>query len=177
MINLAGNFLHYILLYLVMAKKIAYTLSLAFCLFGLSFCKKPKEPDYIDFQHLKLAKAGLDRSMITFDLRYYNPNSFRMQLKEAQVDVYFNNKFVGHSTLDSLINIPKQDTFSIPVAMEVKLKDLLANAAQLLLNPDVMVKLNGNARLGKGGIFVNVPINYEGKQRIDLLGRDSTSMK
>ncbi len=174
---MAGNFLHYSLLYLVMVKKTLYTLSLAFCLFGLSFCKKPKEPDYIDFQHLHLAKAGLDRSLITFDLRYYNPNSFRMQLKEAQVDVYFNDKFVGHSVLDTLIHIPSKDTFLIPVSMEVKLKDLLSNAAQLLLNPDVMVKLNGNAKLGKSGIFVNVPINYEGKQRIDLLGRDSTSMK
>ena len=160
-----------------MAKKNLYLLTLAFCLFGLSFCKRPKEPDYIDFQHLRLAKAGLDQSRITFDLRYYNPNNFRMQLKEARVDVYFNDKFVGNSVLDTLIEIPKADTFLIPVAMDVKLKSLLANAAQLLLNPDVMVKLNGNAKVGRGGIFVNVPINYEGKQRIDIFGRDSTSMR
>jgi LEA14-like dessication related protein len=160
-----------------MANKSLFAAILASCLFGLSFCGKPKTPDYIDFQHLRLAKAGLDRSVITFDLRYYNPNNFKMQLKEAQVDVYFNDKFVGHSVLDSLINIPKKDTFFIPVSMEVKLKNVLSNAAQLLLNPDVMVKLNGNARVGKGGIFVNVPINYEGKQRIDLFARDSTTLK
>ena len=100
-----------------------------------------------------------------------------MQLKEAQVDVFFNDKFVGHSVLDSLIEIPKADTFLIPVSMDVKLKSLLANAAQLLLNPDVMVRLNGNARVGKGGVFVNVPIKYEGKQRIDIFGRDSTNLK
>jgi hypothetical protein len=100
-----------------------------------------------------------------------------MQLKTAQVDVFFNEKFVGHSVLDTLINIPKADTFLIPVSMDVKLKNLLSNAAQLLLNPDVMVKLNGNAKIGRGGIFVNVPINYEGKQRIDLLGRDSAYLK
>ena len=160
-----------------MANKPTLLLALALCLFGLSFCKRPKEPDYIDFQHLRLAKAGLDQSRITFDLRYYNPNDFRMQLKEAQVDVYFNDKFVGHSVLDTLIEIPKKDTFLIPVSMDVKLKNLLANAAQLLLNPDVNVRLNGNARVGKGGIFVNVPINYEGKQRIDIFARDSTYLK
>lgn len=150
---------------------------MAVCLFGLSFCKKPKQPDYIDFQHLRLAKAGLDQSRITFDLRYYNPNNFGVQLKEVKVDVYFNNKFVGHSVLDTVINVPKKDTFLIPVYMDVKLKDLLANAAQLLLKPDVMVKLNGNARVSKGGISMNVPINYEGKQRLDLFGRDSTTSK
>lgn len=100
-----------------------------------------------------------------------------MQLKAAQVDVFFNDKFVGHSVLDTLINIPQKDTFFIPVYMDVKLKSLLANAAQLLLNPDVLVKLNGNAKVGKGGIFVNVPINYEGKQRIDIFARDSTYLK
>lgn len=150
---------------------------MAFCLFGLSFCGKPKQPDYIDFQHLRLAKAGLDQSRITFDLRYYNPNNFGVQLKEAQVDVFFNDKFIGHSVLDTVISVPKKDTFLIPVYMDVKLKNLVSNAAQLLLNPDVMVRLDGNARVSKGGISMNVPIKYEGKQRIDLFARDSTSLR
>lgn len=147
------------------------------CLFGLSFCGKPKEPDYIDFRHLRLAKASLDESVVTFDLRYYNPNNFRMQLKRADVDIYFNDKFLGHSVLDTTIDIPRRDTFLVPVSMNVKLKNAVTNVVQLLLNPDVMVKLSGSARLGKGGIFINVPISYEGKQRIDLLGRDSTRLQ
>lgn len=150
-----------------------YPLLLVLCLFGLSFCGKPKQPDYIDFQNLRVQKAALDRSTITFDLRYFNPNNFRLQLKEASVDVYFNDKYVGRSVLDSLIQIPARDTFLIPASMEVDVKSLVKNAVQLLLNPDVMVKLDGEARVGKGGVFFNVPINYEGKQRIDLLGRDS----
>lgn len=160
-----------------MATKLYSLLLVASCLFGLSNCGKPKEPDYIDFQNLRLKKAGLDQSVITFDLRYYNPNNFKLQLKEAEVDIYFNDKFLGHSTLDTFIDIPKLDTFFIPVSLDVKLKNLISNAAQLLLNPDVMVKLQGNAKVGKGGIFVNVPIKYEGKQRIDLLGRDSTGSR
>lgn len=160
-----------------MAKKSLYYLLLLACLFGLSFCGKPKQPDYIDFQHLKLHKAGLNQSVITFDLRYFNPNSYRLQLKQASVDVYFNDKYVGHSSLDSLIQVPAKDTFMIPVSMQIDMKSLVKNAMQLLMNPDVMVKLNGNAKVGKGGIFINVPINYEGKQRIDILGRDSTGLK
>lgn len=147
------------------------------CLFGLTFCGKPKEPDYIDFQNLRLKKASLEQAVITFDLRYYNPNNYRIQLRKVDVDIYFNDKYLGHSVLDSLITIPRRDTFFIPVAMQVELKNVMANAVQLLLNPEVMVKLKGNARVGKAGVFVNMPINYEGKKRIDLLGRDSTSMR
>jgi len=147
------------------------------CLFGLTFCGKPKAPDYIDFQHLRLKKAGLDQAVITFDLRYYNPNNFNIQLKKVDVDIYFNDKYLGHSMLDSLIHIPKRDTFFIPVSMQIQFKNVMVNAVQLLLNPEVMVKLVGNARVGKAGVFINMPINYEGKKRIDLLGRDSTATK
>jgi LEA14-like dessication related protein len=157
-----------------MVKKSLFLILMATCLFGLSFCGKPKQPDYIDFQHLKIKKAGLNQSVITFDLRYFNPNSYRLQLKQSSVDVYFNDKFVGHSSLDSLIHIPARDTFLIPVSMQLDMKSLVKNAVQLLMNPDVMVKLNGNAKVGKGGIFINVPINYEGKQRIDIFARDSS---
>lgn len=160
-----------------MIKKALYLPLLALCLFGLSFCGKPKQPDYIDFQNLKLHKAGLNQSVITFDLRYFNPNNYKLQLKQAAVDVYFNEKYVGHSELDSLIHIPARDTFFIPASMQLEMKSLVKNAVQLLMNPDVMVKLTGNARVGKGGIFINVPISYEGKQRIDIFGRDSTLVK
>ena len=160
-----------------MGKNALYYAIALTCLFGLTFCGKPKEPDYIDFQNLRLKKAGLDQAVITFDLRYFNPNKFRVQLRKAEVDIYFNNKFLGHSVLDTTIDIPKLDTFAIPVSMNIKLKDAFSNAVQLLLNPDVMVKLKGNARVSKGGISMNIPIDYEGKKRIDLLGRDSTVLK
>ena len=160
-----------------MGKNALYLLTLLFCLFGLTFCGKPKEPDYIDFQNLRLKKAALDQAVITFDLRYFNPNKFGVQLRKAEVDIYFNNKFLGHSVLDTIINVPKRDTFSVPVSMQVKLKDAFSNAVQLLLNPNVMVKLNGSARVSKGAITMNVPINYEGMKRIDLLARDSTMLK
>ncbi|HEX6193640.1 MAG TPA: LEA type 2 family protein [Chitinophagaceae bacterium] len=124
-----------------------------------------------------MKKAGFDQAVITFDLRYFNPNKFHVQLRKAEVDIYFNNKFLGNSTLDTVIDIPKRDTFSVPVSMQIKLKDAFSNAVQLLLNPNVMVKLNGNARVSKGAITMNVPITYEGMKRIDLLGRDSASLK
>jgi hypothetical protein len=36
------------------------------------------------------------------------------------------------------------------------------------------VKVQGNAKAGRGGIFVNIPINYQGTQRIQLSRTDTT---
>jgi hypothetical protein len=34
---------------------------------------------------------------------------------------------------------------------------------------EVMLRVEGKAKVGKGAIFINYPIRYEGKQRVDSL--------
>jgi LEA14-like dessication related protein len=110
----------------------------------------------------------MSESVISADLRYYNPNNFRLKLKEGELDVSVNDTYMGHSKLDTLLEIPRLDTFSIPVKLKVDVKTLLSKAASVLLTNEMVVKLDGNAKLGKSGIYFNVPIHYEGKQRLDL---------
>ena len=88
--------------------------------------------------------------------------------------MFVNDKFVGHSTLDTLIHIPAQDTFYLPISLKLNLGDLFKNALQLFLNPEVKLKVQGKAKVGKGGFYKNFPISYEGKQRIDELLKDTS---
>jgi LEA14-like dessication related protein len=137
-------------------------------------CKKAKEPEYIDMENLHVSKAGISESIVGADLKYYNPNSFDLQLRKANLDVYVNEKYVGHSDLDTLIQIPAKDTFYVPITMKLNLGDLLKNAVQLFLDPEVKLKIEGTARVGKSGIYKNIPVSYEGKERIDVLMKDSS---
>ena len=137
-------------------------------------CAKPKEPQYLDIENLQVLKAGLSESIVGADLKYYNPNSYKLQLRKANLDLYVNDKYVGHSDLDTLIHIPALDTFYVPITMKLNLGDLVKNAVQLLLNPEVKLKIQGSAKVGKSGIYKNFPVNYEGKERIDVLLKDST---
>lgn len=158
-----------------MKKPGIYTL-LLFGMAGIISCGKPKAPEYINFDNVRVEKLGLSESKVGVDVRFYNPNPFNIQLRSADFDVFFNDKFVGHSTLDTLIRIPKLDTFYIPVDMKVNVKDLMKNAVQLLLNPEVAIRVKGSAKVGKGGLFKNFPIDYEGTQRVDVLMRDTSLM-
>lgn len=89
-------------------------------------------------------------------------------MKRAEVDVYVNSNFFGHSILDSTIKIPRKDTFYLPVQMTVN----MANTAIGLIQTfgggqqEVMIKLDGKARIGRGGFFINYPIKYEGPQKL-----------
>jgi LEA14-like dessication related protein len=153
--------------------------------FGLSYlvgivlivaigCTKPKEPQYISFENLQVTKVGLSESIVGADLKYYNPNGFNLELKKANVDVYINDKYVGHSDLDTLIHIPAKDTFYVPVSMKLKLGDLFKYAVQWFLDPEVKVKVEGTAKVGRSGIFKNFPVNYESKEKIDVLLKDTS---
>jgi LEA14-like dessication related protein len=131
-------------------------------------CSKPQPPSYVGYENFRLEKASVANSILATDVKLYNPNSYDLQLKSASVDVYLNDRFFGHSNVDSLIVLPGKDTATFPLRMQASAKDILRNGASLLMNPEVKLRITGNAKAGKGGIFINVPINYEGMQRIDL---------
>lgn len=143
------------------------TTLLACLVFGLASCKQPQIPEYQAFENFSISKIGLSETVVTADLKYYNPNSYALSLKHADLDIAINDRPVGKSILDTLISIPRQDTFYLPVSMKVNVKQLFNNALSLLLNNEIDVKVTGSVKLGKSGVYFNMPVNYSGKQKIE----------
>ena len=152
---------------MIRIRKTGYLLMIAGMLAGAS-CKKPEGLKYVGIENFKLHSINLEQSVVSADLIYYNPNNFRMKLKSAEMDVTVNDNFLGHSTLDTLMNIPRKDTFLLPVHLNVKMKSLITNSLEALLSNEFDVSLKGTARIGKGGIFFNFPFTYKGKQSIKI---------
>ena len=134
----------------------------------LGGCSRPEAPVFQSLENFRLQNPGLSESVVSADVKYYNPNDYTLRFRRAELSVFVNNHFVGKSVLDTLIEIPKRDTFYIPVSMKLNMKDVFSNALEVLLTHEAGIKLEGFARLGKSGIFINVPIHYEGRQKIDL---------
>jgi LEA14-like dessication related protein len=130
-------------------------------------CKSSiKEPDFVGAKNFTLSKIGLQESYVEMDLFYFNPNGFKLQLKHADLDVFLENRFVGKTLLDTLLDIPAKDTFSIPVKMGVNMKNLFPNLLTLALKEEVEVKMEGTAKVSKSGISMNIPVHYTGKHKI-----------
>ena len=152
-----------------MNKVVLYLLVFASCcLFLLQGCSRPVAPEYRSIENFRVNTLGIGESAISADLKYYNPNNFALQLKYGETDVYLNNRFLGKTILDTLTVIPARDSFLIPVSMKVDMKQVYSNALDILLSNEVTIKLDGFAKMGKSGIFFNLPIKYEGKQKIDI---------
>ncbi|HXB92527.1 MAG TPA: LEA type 2 family protein, partial [Puia sp.] len=101
--------------------------------------------------------------------KLYNPNPYGLELRRAEVDVSINGRHAGHSLLDSTIYIPRKDTFYVPIAMQVDLRAIMANALQSLLSREANVSLDGRVKIRKGIWTFNRPFHYDGKQDLNSL--------
>ena len=141
------------------------------CLFLAVSCRQAEAPEYYGFQDIQVGKVEGQKATLSTTLKFYNPNSFSLQLKRAEVDVKLNAIPSGHSLLDSTIFIPRKDTFYVPVSMQVDLRSILSNALSLLLDKDkqINVTLDGRIKLKRGWISFSEPFHYDGKQDLNAL--------
>ena len=134
----------------------------------MSSCREPKELEYRDFKNLSSDKLGFSTSTFKVDLIYYNPNNFGLQLKRTDLDVYIDSNYLGHTAQDYQITIPRRGEFTLPLSIEVDMKNAYKNAIPALFGKEVMVKIIGKVKLGKANVYKSFNVNYQGKQKFSL---------
>jgi LEA14-like dessication related protein len=134
----------------------------------IAACTKPQSFEYRGMQNLKVDSIGLVSSKISLDLIYFNPNSFGVNLKHVDCDVYINHNYLGKYVLDTMMHITKRSEFTIPSSMNVDMKNVYKNALGTLLSNQVLVELKGSTKVGKTGIFITVPFTYSAMEKFSL---------
>lgn len=131
-------------------------------------CSSPKALEYQTFHNFSVQKLGFTSSIIKLDLQYYNPNNFGMQLKNSDLDIFIDGNLLGHSSFDTLIRIPRRDTFMLPIKFDVDMQNIYKNAWNTLIGKEVLVRLTGKLKVGKANVFMSLPVNYETKETFSL---------
>ena len=131
-------------------------------------CSSPKALEYKNYHNFSINNLGFTSSTISLDLEYYNPNNYGLQLKQSDLDIYINGNLLGHSTTDTLINIPRRANFNMPVKFSVDMQNILKNAANTLFGGEILIRLSGKVKAGKGNVFMSFPVEYETKQKLSL---------
>jgi LEA14-like dessication related protein len=137
-------------------------------LFFMTSCRAPKELEYRDFKNISTDKLGFSTSTFKIDLVYYNPNNFGLQLKRTDLDIYIDSNYLGHTAQDYQITIPRKGEFTLPIIIEVDMKNAYKNAMPALLGREVLLKITGKVKLGKANVYKSFAVNYEGKQKFSL---------
>ena len=136
-------------------------------LIALAGCTKIKEPQFQRIDNFRLKNFGLQDAVIALNVSYYNPNNFGVTVKEAGADVYLDTIYLGKFVQDSTVSVKKNSEFSIPLSGSVSFQTILNLNIQELSQREVLLKANGNVKVGKAGIFITKPFNYQGKHKLE----------
>jgi LEA14-like dessication related protein len=137
------------------------------CLLAAS-CTKPKDFEYRDVRGFKLNTFGFKQSSVSFELVYYNPNSFGVDLKKIESDVYIDSLYLGKFQLDTLMHINRMSEFVLPATIQIDMANMLKNSARMLLKKEVLIQAKGTVKAGKSGVFKSFPFQYEGRKNLGM---------
>ena len=126
-----------------------------------------KEPEYRDIREVKLIELGLLQSTAGIDLIYYNPNNFGVQVAEARGDVYIDNVYLDRFGLGEKVQVKKRSEFIVPAIIKLDMIGAVKNQRDLLKKKEVLVRIEGMARIKKSGLSRDVPIKFESMQNIE----------
>ena len=134
----------------------------------LPSCREFKDLEYRDFKNLKIHNLGFSAAKLKVDLIYYNPNNFGLELNRTDLDLYIDSSFLGHSAQNIQVAIPKRDIFTIPLEIDLDMKNLLKNGLTAYMNKEVLVRAVGKIKVGKAGIYKNLNVDYSTRQTFSL---------
>jgi hypothetical protein len=82
----------------------------------------------------------------------------------AEGDAWVDSTYLGHFIVDTLIHILPRSEFRLPVKLDMDMSHFVQNMSIAFLGKTSTVKFEGKAKVGKGAIFINYPIRYQGVQ-------------
>jgi LEA14-like dessication related protein len=132
----------------------------------LASCGKIEEPEFRRLEKFGLKNLGMQDATVGFSATYYNPNKFRVTVKEANFDVYIDSIYMGQFTQPEPVDVNDKAEFSIPLEGKIAIQKALSLDLPNMIGKEVYVRAKGKVRIGKAGVFMTKDINYEGRQRI-----------
>ncbi len=140
----------------------------ALLLFLMTSCRAPKDLVFKEYNNLKIEKVGFAGATLNIDLVYYNPNNFGLELNRTDLDLYIDSTFLGHSSQNIQVAIPRRNNFTLPLKVDLDMKNLFKNGLTSLFNKNVNVRLLGKVKVGKAGVYKTFNVDYTSVQNFSL---------
>ena len=135
-------------------------------------CKKLEAPEFESVENLEIKDRTSTSVTLAAEVNFYNPNSRKITLKHADIDVFLNDKLITSYTRDYNLKIDNNEHFSVPVEIAFSLSDLnknvISSALNALLGKKQMLSYKGHIKIKAFGIRIKVPV--DGTTAFDLNG-------
>ena len=143
-------------------------------------CGDLKEPDFKSIENVRVSKLGLTESTLSLHLNYFNPNKFRIKLEESGRGSLDRNNYLGHFTIDTMIDIPANGAFRLPVKLQVDMARIFKNSFLSFLAREVTIKVEGRGPGWAKVLFISITDLVRGEAEfagINEIGAKGTRYK
>ena len=128
-----------------------------------------REPEYREIQNVHIEDVGLLQTTAGFDMVYYNPNDFGVQLTNARGDIYIDNMYFGRFGIKDKVSVGKRNEFIVPALIKMDNISAIKNHKEIFQKKQAVIRIEGYATVRKAGFNKEVPIKYEGIQDLERL--------
>src|SRR2546425_12950685 len=115
--------------------------SILFLILFMTGCKRPESFEYRDLKNFKIDSLGFEKSSVSMDLVYFNPNNYGVDLKSIDCDVYIEHNYLGKYVLDTTMHIAKKSEFVIPSHMLVEMKNLFRSTLTSFFSSELLLEV------------------------------------
>ncbi len=115
--------------------------------------------------------SGQDITLQT-EAQFFNPNKIKGLIRDISIDVIIKDQKVAHLMEESAVKVMKNERFTVPVQLTIKLKsfkkDLLGNLINLVKTRKIELTYSGYISFRSYGIGYKIPIEYEEEVEIRM---------
>jgi LEA14-like dessication related protein len=150
-------------------KTISATILTLLSILFIAGCQRPSED--IVLRQIKdvVADASSD-PRLRAQAVFYNPNKMHGRLKHIDIEIFVNGKKAGVVKKDYKISIPEQGEFTVPLEVELNMKELgsFTTLLGMIGGKKFDIRYLGKLRLSYHGIPFKVPVDYKDQVRISF---------
>lgn len=144
-------------------------------IFSFSFLQQavaePSAPEYLRTKNWKIEKVSGTILELTAEVVFYNPNKVKAKLRDLDLDIFLNEKFLGKVIQDNMVKIPGKSSFDIPIRFKFDLSKSelgLSSLLGLLSNNKFIVDMKGFL---KANVFA-LPFKIKLDERQEFSAKD-----
>lgn len=144
-------------------KKWAAALALVTFILAFYGCQKPEAPDFKSIDNIDISLNGFASADLKCDARFYNPNDNTITLKNVNLDIDVDGKFLTNINREYDLKLEPNADFSIPVKANIPFKNVdLKDVMAIMKNTvgEKAFRFRGNIRVKMYGLNFNIPIDH-----------------
>ncbi len=133
-------------------------------------CNRPDAPVFEKVREVNIKESTGDSIKLMALADFFNPNNYKLVLKQADIDVLLNGKKISSLHQKYHLVIEKNAKFTVPLEATLSQEEIngniISSALNILMGRKLTITYVGNIKVKAYGIRIRVPVNGESKINI-----------